>query len=203
MIGDSITDNGRNRPVGEGGGLGLGYVMMVDALLNAKYPERNLRVLNTGISGNRVRDLKGRWQTDVLDLEADWVSIMIGVNDVWRQFDGNRLFKDQVLPEEFEATLEELVVTTKPLVKGLVLMTPFYLDANTSDPMRARVDRYSRIVEKIAKKHDTLYVDLQAAFLKVMEHIPTQSLAGDRVHPNRVGDMIIAKAFLTAVGYEW
>src|SRR5712664_4092770 len=80
MVGDSITDAGRARPVGEGRGdaLGKGYVMMVEALLGAVYPDQWIRIVNQGISGNTVRDLKARWQTDVLDLAPDWVSIMIG-----------------------------------------------------------------------------------------------------------------------------
>ena len=89
MIGDSITDVGRARPIGEGradDALGRGYVMMVDALLGAVYPERLIRVINMGVSGNTTRDLKARWQTDVLDLKPDWLSIMIGANDVWRQY---------------------------------------------------------------------------------------------------------------------
>jgi hypothetical protein len=47
MIGDSITDAGRARPVGEGRGdaIGRGYVMMVDALLNAVYAEQQIRVV--------------------------------------------------------------------------------------------------------------------------------------------------------------
>ena len=61
--------------------------MMVDALLGAVYPERMIRVINMGVSGNTTRDLKARWQTDVLDLKPDWLSIMIGANDVWRQYD--------------------------------------------------------------------------------------------------------------------
>ena len=72
MIGDSITDVGRARPIGEGradDALGRGYVMMVDALLGAVYPERLIRVINMGVSGNTTRDLKARWQTDVLDLK--------------------------------------------------------------------------------------------------------------------------------------
>jgi lysophospholipase L1-like esterase len=89
MIGDSITDCGRSRPVGEGlfDAIGKGYVAYVDALLGAAYPERQIRVVNMGCSGNTVRDLAARWQTDVLDLQPDWLSIMIGINDVWRQFD--------------------------------------------------------------------------------------------------------------------
>jgi lysophospholipase L1-like esterase len=89
MIGDSITDCGRARPVGEGlfEALGKGYVSLVDASLQAKEARQRIRVVNMGTSGNTVRDLKARWQSDVFDLNPDWLSIMIGINDVWRQFD--------------------------------------------------------------------------------------------------------------------
>src|SRR5688572_27600397 len=86
-IGDSITDTGRARPVGESpGGLGTGYVLTLDALLGAWYPARRIRLFNVGTSGHTVRDLAERWQTDVVDLKPDWLSVMIGANDVWRQF---------------------------------------------------------------------------------------------------------------------
>ena len=89
MIGDSITDFGRKRPVGEGlhEGVGIGYPMYVRAFLESMYPDLNIHVINMGTSGDNVRALKERWQTDVFDLKPDWVSVMIGVNDVWRQFD--------------------------------------------------------------------------------------------------------------------
>ena len=89
MIGDSITDCGRTRPVAEGlfDPLGRGYVTMVEALLGAAYPQLGIRVVNMGNGGNQVRDLKDRWQTDVIALQPDWLSVYIGINDVWRQFD--------------------------------------------------------------------------------------------------------------------
>jgi lysophospholipase L1-like esterase len=89
MISDSITDCGHGLPVGESvkDNLGNGYVNMINALLTAKYPAQGIRVLNTGISGNTVLDLQGRWEQDVLALKPDWLSVMIGINDVWRQFD--------------------------------------------------------------------------------------------------------------------
>ena len=59
MIGDSVTDCDRARPVGEGdGNMGNGYPRNVQALLDMKYPERHIRVLNMGIGGNTSRDLK-------------------------------------------------------------------------------------------------------------------------------------------------
>src|SRR5690349_2251259 len=103
MIGDSITDVERARPIGEGRdpSLGRGYVAMVDALLGAVYPDHWIRVVNMGISGNTTRDLKNRWQTDVLDLKPDWLSIMIGANDVWRQYDSPRQTDKHVLIDEY------------------------------------------------------------------------------------------------------
>ena len=113
--------------------------MMVEALLGAVYPEQWIRTVNQGISGNTVRDLKARWQTDVLDLAPDWVSIMIGANDVWRQFDSPRQTEKHVLIEEYEKTLDELVLATLPRVKGMVLITPFYLESNRADAMRRKL----------------------------------------------------------------
>ena len=89
FIGDSVSDFGRARPVGEGlhDGVGTGFIRVISNFINGYYPERNIRITNMGISGNNVLDLDDRWQSDVLDLEPDWVNILIGINDVWRQFD--------------------------------------------------------------------------------------------------------------------
>ena len=187
MIGDSITDSERARPVGEGlfNAIGRGYVGLVEALLTSTYPELGIRVVNMGISGNTVRDLKGRWETDVLELKPDWVSIMIGANDIWRQFDLPLMTEQHVYIEEYERTLGELVERTRPGVKGLVLMTPFYIEPNANDRMRAVVDRYGEVVKRIAAKHDAVIVDTQAAFNRVLEHLYPATLAWDRVHPSQ------------------
>ena len=81
FIGDSITDCGRKRPVGTGGfdqALGNGYVSLVDAALRAVYPDYSIATLNMGNSGNTVDDLEYRWKTDAIDLQPDWLSILIG-----------------------------------------------------------------------------------------------------------------------------
>jgi lysophospholipase L1-like esterase len=205
MIGDSITDCERLRPVGEGlfNAIGRGYVGNVEAMLTATYPELCLRIVNMGISGNTVRDLKDRWQSDVLDLKPDWLSVMIGTNDVWRQLDSPTQRELHVHIDEYEQTLEELVVRTKPLLKGLILMTPFFIDPNRNDTMRAKMDQYGDVVRRLAAKHSTVFVDTQAAFDRVLEHLYSAALAWDRVHPNQAGHMVLARAFLQAVGYRF
>lgn len=205
LIGDSITDTGRARPIGEApGGLGDGYVRQIDALLNAWYPAHRIRLFNTGTSGHTIRDLAARWQTDVLDLQPDWLSVMIGANDVWRQFDRPAQPERHVLPDEHERTYDDLLTRTRPALKGgLILITPFLLELRTDDPMRARMDEYGAIVKRLASKHDAVLVDSQAAFNAVLKDLPSQAINGDRVHLNHIGAAVLARAVLSAVGFRW
>lgn len=205
LIGDSITDAGRAQPVGEGLGdpLGRGFVTQVESLLGVTYPERGIRVVNVGTSGNTVRDLKARWERDVLALEPDWLAVFIGVNDVWRQFDLPRMPEAHVPLREYERTLDELVRLTRPKLAGLVLMTPFFIESSRRDAMRRRMDAYGAVVKKLAKRHDAVLVDVQAAFDRLLQHQHSSALAWDRVHPTQTGHMVIARAFLNAIGYKW
>ena len=202
FIGDSITDCERARPVGEGlfGAVGKGYVALVEGLLGAIHPAHAIRVVNMGTSGHTAPDLKNRWQTDVLDLKPDWLVIMIGVNDVWRQFDLPRQTEIHVSPEVYARTLDELVARTLPTVKGLILMAPFYIEPNRADAMRRRMDEYGAIVKQTAARHGAHFVDTQAAFDGVLQHMHANAIAWDRVHPNITGHAIIARAFLGAIG---
>ena len=200
FVGDSITDCGRERPVGQRwNSLGEGYVSFVDSILGAVIPGTTITVLNTGISGNRVTDLEARWQSDVLDLEPNWLSVMIGINDVWRQFDSEP-GAEQVEPEQYELVYRSVLAKTRLQLDGLVLMTPYFLETNREDPMRLKMDAYGTITKKLAVEFDAIFVDTQAAFDYYLAHQPTESLCADRVHPNGLGHMILARAFLNALG---
>lgn len=209
FIGDSVTDMGRKRNTVEPSEglfdpLGTGYPHVVSGLLNAVYPDVLVRITNTGISGNTVLDLKERWQRDVIDLKPDWLSIMIGINDVWRQFDTPQLPEKHVLPDVYEKTLRELVETTKPLLSGgLVLMTPYYIERDRSNAMRRRMDEYGDICRRIAADTGVIFVDTQAEFDKVLKYRDSNYIAWDRVHPNIYGATILAKAFLKAVEFDF
>ncbi len=206
FIGDSITDAGRAKPAGEGRGdaLGHGYVALIDALLNTWYPDYRLRVINKGISGNTVRDLKQRWQSDVIDYAPHWLSIMIGINDVWRQFDSPRRTEIHVYPEEYEATLHELIESAREYVKeGIILCSPYMIEPNPEEPMRKRMDQYREICRQTAQAKGLLFVDTQAAFDKTLVHIHPMTYAWDRIHPNPAGHMLLARTILSAVGFEW
>ncbi|MDX2020768.1 MAG: SGNH/GDSL hydrolase family protein [Deltaproteobacteria bacterium] len=204
IIGDSVTDAGR-KPAGEGlfDALGKGWVALVDGLLSNLYPQLAVRVVNKGTSGNTTRDLLKRWQDDVIAGKPQWVAVFIGINDVWRQFDVPRIPEDAVPIDEYERNLESMITATLPNVKGMILMTPFYMEPNKADKMRIAMDRYGAVVRKLATKYKTRFVDTQAAFDELMLHHYPATIAWDRIHPNHIGTMALARAFLNAVGFDW
>jgi lysophospholipase L1-like esterase len=161
MIGDSVTDCDRSRSDDAGlfDSLGNGYVSLVNGLLMARYPSHGIRVINRGVSGNTVRDLKDRWQTDVLDLHPDWLSVGIGINDVWRQFDSPEHPEWGVPLDEYTHALQGLLSQTRPSLKGLVLITPYLVEPDHADPMRLRMEEYIGAVRRLAATENALLVD--------------------------------------------
>lgn len=207
FAGDSVTDMGSNNPVGEGLfeslGSGKSYVRQIDNLLATVYPDRTIRVINAGISGNTSRDLLARWERDVLSFHPQWVSICIGINDVWRQFDCPAQTNWHISPEEYGENVEKMILMAKDDVKGVILMTPYYMEPNKQDRMRMRMEEYNAVLHALAKKHGCIFIDLQAAFDKYFQHRHSCYIAWDRIHPNYVGAMLIARVFLSHVGFDY
>ncbi|SMG35578.1 SGNH/GDSL hydrolase family protein [Paenibacillus aquistagni] len=201
VIGDSITDCDRARPVGEGlyHGLGHGYVNLLQSLIRCEHPSFIVQLINMGISGNTIRDLAGRWQRDVLEHEPDGVIIGIGINDVWRKYDNPMNQALAVLEEEYERTLNKLIDSTQAIGAEVMLLTPFFIEPNKDEPMRADMDRYGAIVKTVGECRGLPVVDLQQVMDRFLAYTHPSTLALDRVHPNQTGHMAIAKAIVEAL----
>jgi len=195
FIGDSITDADRferaYRPFGNG------YVHFAANYLLAKYPEYNLRIINTGISGNTIRDLNNRWQIDCLDHKPDILSILIGINDICRQY-ANRM-KEAVLIEEYELTYERLLSLAKDKYNcQLVLMTPFMLCEDKTNPAYETLQEYIRVVHTLAEKFSAVLVPLQDSIDKKIKQVPQERWSDDMVHPYIWAHCWIAQRWLEA-----
>ena len=198
FAGDSGTDMGSQNPVGEGlfDSIGHSYVRVIENLLAALYPEVHLRVTNSGISGDNSQMLLARWERDVRALDPQWVSICIGINDVWRQFDSPAIKEQTISPEDYRENVRKKILTETPHVKGIFLMTPYYMEPNASDFMRARMDEYGAICKELAEEYGCIFIDLQAMFSKYCSVRHSSYLAWDRVHPNQIGATLIALEWL-------
>lgn len=192
--GDSITDAGRNRE--DAGGLGGGYAMMAASLVQALYPELGLQFFNRGISGNRAVDLAGRWQSDCLDLEPDWVSILIGVNDCWRRFDA----QDPTPVEVFEKHYRSILARSQDRGIGIILCEPFLLPCPPDrEAWREDLDPKIHCVRKLAREFSAILVPFDGLFASRATVQPPAFWAADGVHPSLPGHALMADAWIQAV----
>ncbi len=194
FTGDSITDCERARPIGDGfGKMGNSYVARIFVDTWADFPENNIRYLNSAISGNTSKQLLDRFDEDVLAYSPDYVCIMIGVNDVWRHFDGAQLNVKLIEPEETAKNMETMIQKTMASGAVPIILSPYFLDRNHEDPMRKMVDEINVLYQKLAEKYNIGYIDIQSRFDDYLKTGSAYILSADRVHPKAPGISLIAR----------
>lgn len=152
-------------------------------------------VLNRGISGNRVTDLVTRWDVDCVDLQPDILSILIGINDVWRHFDSGSLINHKDVRTQYRTLLDRVA----PLSPKLILMEPFLIPACPDKAhFRAVLDPVIRIVRDLAVEYGATLVPLDEMFATACTQRPAKELAEDGIHPTAAGHRVIADAWLAA-----
>lgn len=196
FIGDSITDVGRNVSNGSMESLGQGYPLIISAKLGKEEPMK-YSFINVGISGNRIVDLYARIKSDVWNQKPDIISILIGVNDVWHDYDNNGVEADR-----FETIYRMFIADTKkqlPNVK-FIIIEPFLLNGPCTQTdynnFRSEVIKRANAAKKIAKEFDIPLVSLQKQYDNLSENIPTTYWLADGVHPTPAGHQIIADEWI-------
>jgi acyl-CoA thioesterase-1 len=199
FIGDSITDaQRRERPYSP---LGWGYVHFAADFLQAAYPHLNLNIENRGISGDTSGALLTRWKTDCIALKPDIVSLMIGINDLWRKFsETHEKQRMHIEPVEYRSNLTELLRLTKDGCDAqLILMEPFLFCDEKDDPMLGELAAYIDVVHTLAKQFEAVLVPVHTAYMALQEKRPAVEWAFDAVHPSEWAHAWIAKQWLEAV----
>jgi lysophospholipase L1-like esterase len=189
FIGDSITDCGRrgnNRPLGDG------YVKFFSDFLIIREPQKQIKIINKGISGNRITDLRDRWTDDALRHEPDWLSIKIGINDV-------HSFLRQAPPivdlELFEKTYDDILSQTKKALPKcqILLIEPFYISIEKNSVLRT-LPKYINIVRTMSEKYKTELVRTHEIFVNLLKFHQADVFCPEPVHPNFTGHLVIAEA---------
>ena len=200
LIGDSITDCGRRA---ERAPYGDGYVSLLIEMITARRPERQISYINRGIGGDRVTGLRGRWEEDVLAHQPDWLSIMIGINDLHSHL-GDPI--SGVDPALYRECYDNILARTRERTPAqIVLLEPFYIiTADAADEHQSRVlaiiPEYIATVHDMSEKHGTRLVTTHEAFQGHLNFRPAERFCPEPVHPNRTGHMVIAWELLKALG---
>lgn len=188
-IGDSITGQG-------------GYMRDIDAVLTQQYPDLKIqRVLNRGISGQKSEDLVERFNKDVIKQKPAFVTISIGINDVW-----HRLKKphDEKVLVAYKANVGQMVDAAQKAGIKVILLTPTLYQEDPNSEGNKRLVMYVEAEKQIAAEKKCGLVDLHAMFLAALKHRPEGQkgnfLTRDGVHMKPLGDAIMATAMLRALG---
>lgn len=198
FYGDSITDAGRNYELLHGEeSMGHGYVKYAAAGLKERgFTDEDL--INRGISGNRIVDLYARIKVDCWNHKPDFLSILIGVNDVWHEVE----FQNGVELDRFEKMYRILIEDTKKALPNIQIMLcePFVLEGLATSAKYDQfleVYKYAEVVKKLAEEYGLYFLPLQEKLTQATANGATDLLT-DGVHPAEAGAKLIANEWLKA-----
>ena len=128
--GDSITDAGRDDENQDNFGLGCGYAFLLAADIE-KNRKGEIKFLNRGKSGDRITDVYARIKEDIINIKPDFMSILIGVNDVWHE----ESYQNGVSTEKFEKFYGMIIEEVKEALPNIKIMIlePFVLKASATE----------------------------------------------------------------------
>ncbi len=188
-IGDSITAAG-------------GYLRDMDAVLAGQYPGLKIpKVINKGISGQKAEDLVKRFDKDVVQLKPAFVTISIGINDVWHRLDKPH---DEKVLADYEGNVAKMVDEAQKAGIKVILLTPTLIQEDPGAEGNQRLAMYVTAEKKIAAEKKCQLVDLHGMFLTALKQKPAGQkgnwLTGDGVHMKPLGDAAMAIGALRAMG---
>lgn len=194
FTGDSITDG--HWRVEEYKPFGKGYVDFAANILLAQNPMYNLRIYNTGIGGNTTRDLKVRWQKDVIDLKPDILIMLIGINDIWRKHEPGRMAEHVGLDEYIEnvkAMIEQACLRDTQIA----LLEPFMFCEDENNPMFLDTLEYGASLERLASRYMNItFIPMQKIISSEFNGSDFKRLSDDMVHPKRWAHCLLALKLL-------
>jgi len=186
FLGDSITQAGD------------GYVRAVQSIIGALMPEMKLKFVNAGIGGNKVTDMLERIGDDVIAHDPDWITVSVGINDVWHGHAG-------VPIDEFRPKYAELVNRlSKQTVAKLALFTTTVIGEELDNEANNRLIEYNDHIRAVAAKGKHLLVDMNEAFRSAITRRGASDsdlgFTTDGVHTNHVGAFLMAYTLARAWG---
>lgn len=189
-IGDSITQAG-------------GYLKMIDAVLaeNAVRGAKLPPIINVGISGQKAEDLVARFANDVVGKKPAFVTLSIGINDVWHRLGQPH---DENILAAYKANITKMVEMAQAANIKVILLTPTLINEDAANEGNTRLKLYVQAMKDIAAAKKCQVADLHQLFLNALKNKPAGEsptwITSDGVHMNDKGDAIMAVGVLRALG---
>ncbi len=198
--GDSITDANRDDENEDNFGLGCGYALLLASDF-AKNRKGEFRFINRGKSGDRITDVYARIKEDIINLQPDMMSILIGVNDVSHELTQ----KCGVSPEKFEKIYSMLIEEIKDVLPEIkiYILEPFILKGIHTEEkweeFSCEVKKQAIASKCIAEKFNLEFIPLQCIFDEVSSDGDARYWSVDGIHPTAAGHQIIKEELAKAI----
>lgn len=206
--GDSITHGGRSNDDDKNHNMGHGYAQMLAGRLGVDFVDKNYTFFNRGVSGNSSIDLYSRLKEDIIDLEPEILSLLIGVNDILLMFHNHSYapFRKGTSVEKYENIYNLIIEETKlqlPNVQ-LILCEPFSLPVGNVKinwtNWKRELENRQKVVKSIAEETNSIFVPLQVEFDLASQKANAEYWIWDGIHPTAAGHELIARAWLKSLG---
>ncbi len=186
--GDSITDMHHNHSNPHD--MGIGYPKYAEAALKRKFPDADIECLNYGISGNEVHHLLERFERDFINVGADIISILIGINDVWHNSNEKKWMPNDLFEEQYRTLLSGLKERTNAKI---MIMEPFLIPVEDKLFFREDLAPKIEIIRKLAREYADLYLPTDGLLAAAFVGREPTDFAEDGVHPTPYGAQFIGE----------
>jgi alpha-L-fucosidase len=183
-----------------------------------RYPGEKIRLYNCGIGGDVAAGIIHRLQPDVLSHHPDYAVLMVGMNDVNRDYYSATSDSQPGIALERRKTLETYFRNLDSLVRlilksgcKLILQTPSIFDQTevglpeNFPGVNDALELCARYTKELGVKYHCLVVDywtiLHDVNARMQKEDPSSTIIGkDRVHPGAPGHLLMAYCFLKTTG---
>lgn len=203
LIGDSITHGGH-------------YHSYIWLYYMTRFPNMPLTILNCGVGGDTSQSIEYRLQDDVLSRNPTYITLTFGMNDTgyWEVYNSENAA--ELSRRKVDTALEtfgriEAVLKALPEDREIVMIggSPYDETSRFNDNVlpgkNAAICKIIDAQKTVAERNGWGFVDFNAPLVEVslreQEKDSTYTFSGgDRVHPDKDGQMVMAYEFLKAQG---
>lgn len=200
--GDSITDANRDKKqfiANQAFCMGSGYALMAGSTLLNDHPEKNFKIFNRGVSGDKVFQLADRWDADCLQLKPNVLSILVGVNDYWAVKKHGYNGTIDTYRNDFKKLIDR-TKTALPDVKIIIGEPYAVLNVKEVDQSwYPKFDEFRIAAREVSEMFNTGFIPYQSIFDKAQQKAPGSYWTLDGVHPSAAGINIMAQGWLEAI----
>jgi len=195
IIGDSITEQRL-------------YSKYIETWLTACHPELEIQCFQFGWGGERAPGFAARMENDMVPWKPDVVTTCYGMND-----GSYRAYEDQI-GKAYEDGMRQIIERMKEAGATVVVGSPGVVDSftwNTNNPdfdqvYNENLQHLGQIAERLAEENKFPHADVFGNMMSAMtaakaalgQEYPVAG--GDGVHPGPNGQLVMAYAFLKALG---